>query len=59
MTQTQLGTPMTMAPEIISSKPYGSECDIYSLGVIFYQLIYGKYPFNGGNLNELHEKIKK
>jgi len=36
MTKTILGTSLTMAPEILEKKKYGSECDIYSLGVIFY-----------------------
>ena len=38
---------MTMAPEVIEKKPYGLKADIYSIGVIFYQMIYGKYPFYG------------
>ena len=36
MTDTILGTSLTMAPEVLEGKPYGLECDIYSLGVIFY-----------------------
>lgn len=33
---TMLGTPMTMAPEILQQKPYHMDADIYSLGVNFY-----------------------
>ena len=36
MTKTILGTSLTMAPELLENKRYGTECDIYSLGVIFY-----------------------
>lgn len=30
-----------MAPELIEGKPYGLEADMYSLGVIFYQMVCG------------------
>lgn len=36
LTVTILGTPYTMAPEILEEKPYGLPCDIYSIGVNFY-----------------------
>ena len=35
-TVTFLGTTYTMAPEVLEGKVYGIECDMYSLGVIFY-----------------------
>lgn len=47
LTGTVLGTPLTMAPEVLEQMAYGIECDIYSLGVIFYQMVFGAYPFNG------------
>lgn len=34
-----------MAPEVAEEKPYNEECDIYSLGVVFYQMIFGDYPY--------------
>lgn len=42
-----LGTAVTQAPEIYKSEPYGMEADIWSLGVVFYQMIYKKYPYYG------------
>ena len=39
------GTPITMAPEILKRQNYNEKCDIWSLGVIVYQMIYGKLPF--------------
>ena len=30
-----------MAPEVILGVPHGIKADIYSLGVIFYQMLYG------------------
>lgn len=35
-----------MAPEILKRGKYNEKCDIWSLGVIIYQMIYGKPPFN-------------
>ena len=37
-----------MAPEVIQGgQPYGLKADIWSLGVVFYQMIYGRYPYLG------------
>ena len=47
MTATILGTSLTMAPELLRDLKYGMEADIWSIGVVYYQLLYGKYPFMG------------
>ena len=47
VTQTQLGTPLTMAPEVHYGRPYGLKADLWSLGVVYYKMIYGKYPYEG------------
>ncbi len=52
--QTVCGTPMTMSPEIHNGEAYDSKCDIWSLGVIAFQLIYGRFPFPG---NEGFKKL--
>jgi len=49
MAQTSLGTPVTQAPEVYEDRPYGMKADIWSLGIVFYQMIYGKYPYFGVN----------
>ena len=46
MTQTQCGTPMYMAPEIFEGKTYTNLADLWSVGVSFYELLFGKFPFN-------------
>jgi serine/threonine protein kinase len=40
-----VGTMITAAPQIVFKEEYTNKCDIYSLGVILYWMIYDKYPF--------------
>lgn len=59
-TKTRLGTPITMAPELLMSKEtaYNNKADLWSIGVIFFQLLFGKTPFEAKNYNDLKNKIK-
>lgn len=41
-----LGTLGTMAPEVIEFKPYGMLADMFSLGAIYYQMLFGVLPFS-------------
>ncbi len=45
MLKTYCGTPITMAPEILQNEFYDKKCDIWSLGIIMFQLVYGRLPF--------------
>lgn len=58
LTNTILGTEITMAPEVLERKPYGINADIWSLGVVFYRMLTGKYPYKGGNTQDLIKNIK-
>lgn len=57
MTDTLCGSPLYMAPEIITNNVYGVKSDLWSVGVIMYQLIYGKHPYQFKNIYELIQEI--
>lgn len=59
VTGTILGTSVTMAPELFENKNYGVQCDVWSVGVVYYQFLFGDYPYNGLNDFEILKKIKK
>ena len=59
VTQTKLGSNLTMAPEVMMRKPYGIKADIWSIGVVFYQLLEGTFPFLGRSVEVILNKIKK
>lgn len=56
--QTQCGTPAYIAPEIILGIPYGTQVDMWSLGVVMYILLSGYPPFHANSHQELFELIK-
>lgn len=42
-----------MAPEILFRKDYSFESDYYALGVIAYELLLGKRPYEGNNRSQI------
>ncbi|MCK5640093.1 MAG: serine/threonine protein kinase, partial [Gammaproteobacteria bacterium] len=56
-TGTVLGSPSYMSPEQIAGKRLTGSSDLYSLGVMIYQLTTGKLPFVGESLASLMYKI--
>lgn len=45
LTSTYCGTPLFMAPELFMSEPYDYKVDIWSLGIVMYELLSGFSPF--------------
>lgn len=44
---TVMGSPAYMSPEQVEGKKIGPQCDVYSLGVVFYELLTGQTPYQG------------
>jgi tetratricopeptide (TPR) repeat protein len=47
------GTPLYLAPELLTGSPASVRSDIYSLGVLLYHLVTGGYPVQAGDLEQL------
>ncbi|KAL0486767.1 serine/threonine-protein kinase atg1 [Acrasis kona] len=58
MAKTMIGTPNYMAPEIMDNRPYDFGCDLYSCGVILYELLTGRLPWRANKPSELRRKIE-
>ena len=48
-----------MAPEILDDQKYNNKCDLWSLGVIIYQLYTKKFPYEGNVNKAILNQIKK
>eukprot|EP00127_Corallochytrium_limacisporum_P006435 Clim_evm25s227 gene=Clim_evmTU25s227 len=56
--KTRCGSPHYMPPEIVQGKQYqGHAVDVWCLGVTLYVSLCGRYPFDGGNIQELYAEI--
>jgi serine/threonine protein kinase len=55
----QMGSPYYMSPEQIQGKELNFHSDMYSLGVVLYELLTGRRPFVADNLEALLDKIVK
>ena len=59
ITGTMTGTPAYVAPEVIRSSLYDKKADIYSFGIMMWEMWYGKRAFHepGEDLSTLYEKV--
>lgn len=58
VTATQCGTPLVMAPEVLKGQAYNHKADVWSLGIVFFELLAGFTPFTGLTRNDLKNNIE-
>jgi serine/threonine protein kinase len=52
-----LGSPAYMAPELLEGRPLDVRTDIFSVGILLYQIATGALPFSGRNPHEVLKRI--
>ena len=52
-----LGSPAYMAPELIEGRPLDVRTDVFSVGILLYQMATGTLPFSGKNPHEVLRRI--
>lgn len=52
------GSLLYMAPEIVTSRQYNEKADLWSVGIILYECLYGRTPFHSNSETELRSKLK-
>ena len=57
-TNTQIGTPFYLSPEVINGNRYTTSTDVWAIGCVLYELMYGQMPYEAQNLYQLYYKIK-
>lgn len=54
---TFVGTPYYLSPELVQERPYNSASDVWALGVVLYELLALRHPFNANDMKGLMYKI--
>lgn len=58
ITFTVAGTPNCIAPEVLHGKGYSFPCDFWSVGIVLFYIIFGKYPYkHNSNVMELYKEV--
>lgn len=53
MRQSLCGTFEYMSPEVVNQEPHDRQNDIWSLGILFYEMLHGNAPFVGNSVQEM------
>jgi serine/threonine-protein kinase ULK/ATG1 len=59
VTETVCGTPLVMAPEVLNGRHYNHKADVWSLGIVFFEMITGFAPFTGKDKADLKNNLEK
>jgi len=57
LTETVCGSPLYMAPEILNNHKYNLKSDIWSLGIIMYEMFMKDHPYKANNISDLINKL--
>jgi serine/threonine protein kinase len=58
MLTSAVGTPLYMSPQILREEPYSSKSDVWSIGLILFEILHGAHPFPARSEKELLKKIE-
>ena len=58
LTDTVCGSPLYMAPELLQNQKYNIKSDIWSLGIIMYEIVMKNHPFKSNNISDLIHRIQ-
>lgn len=53
-----VGTPLYMAPQLLLNQPYTAKSDIWSIGFMFYEMLFGKTPWPCRDLNSFTRNLQ-
>ena len=56
--ETLCGTYEYMSPELINVRKHSQKVDIWSLGILFYEMLHGKPPFKATTFDEISEELR-
>ncbi len=54
-----MGTPESLAPELLQGKLADERSEIWSIGILAYEMLTGRLPFDGGGDEELYRRIQQ
>lgn len=57
MQQTQTGTPYYASPEVWRDEEYDASSDVWSLGVVIYEMLALRPPFVASDMNQLFRRV--
>ena len=57
--ETLCGTPYYLSPEMWQAQRYNKKADVWSLGIVLYEMMALKHPFVGENFKILGESVQK
>ncbi|MBQ0961370.1 serine/threonine protein kinase [Ideonella sp. 4Y11] len=53
------GSPYYLAPEQLAGAAVDRRCDVYSLGVVMFELLTGQRPYTGATIEEIHRAVRE